>query len=440
MSEDVLLRFLSHGLIDVGGDDAKLDRLRAAAGDLAASLKKTPSKAASFALVAFDPEAPADDPVILEALDVLKNRWATYVNTFAATPLGVVRGMLLDALAHAAADDDRIGIAFVASARNALPFIEAGDERAIWADVVTTIEAKVDARAEAEWATPDTITVPALAFEAPAAIPVRVTPVTINDDVIERRLAAAIGPTDASGSATNGNPHWPNQASAWAAEFRTRLTDLLVETFTAVAKGNTISPIDLKGPLGVLAQAVSTHVDNTLSAVSTATAGLQRRTALIWWKEALYSPSAQVSYRAISGPSAAALMAFDLHKQVPTYSPASVAAFLFEAVATLPESDQETTYALTDLVAEARTDERLSKLREEAAQLVGPPRGRGPVIALISSSESPDAEIDFRRVTGVPADARLTLAGWATWVFRELQAAQATHGSGGKPQRRTRKA
>lgn len=439
MSEDVLLRFLSNGLIDVGGDDTKLNRLRTAASDIAAALKKTPSKAASYALVAFDPEAPADEPVIREALEALKGRWATYVNTFAATPVAVVRAMLLDALARAAADDGRIGIAFVASARNALPFMEVGDERAIWADVVATIEARVDARAEAEWATPDAITVPAMAFEPPAAIPVRTSPVTINEQALANRVAAAVGPTDAAGQPTGGNSYWPNQAQAWAGEFRDGLSELLAETFASVAKGSAISPIDLKAPLGALAEAVSSHVDNTLSAVSAATAGLQRRTALIWWKEALYSPSAQVSYRSLSGPSAAALMAFDLHKQVPAYSPASVAAFLFEAVATLPRSDDDRTYALSDLVAEARTEDRLKKLREEAGELVAPPEGRGPVIALIAHSGASERGMDFRALTGVPEDAELTLASWATWIFRELQAARATQSAGGKAQRRLRK-
>ena len=61
MSDDVLLRFLSSGLIDVGGDDTKLEKLRGTAGDLAAALKKTPSKTSSFALVAFDPDGLSTD-------------------------------------------------------------------------------------------------------------------------------------------------------------------------------------------------------------------------------------------------------------------------------------------------------------------------------------------------------------------------------------------
>src|SRR3954449_10959781 len=45
VSEDVLLRFLDNGLIDIGRDDAKLERLQLTAGDLAETLKKTPGKA-----------------------------------------------------------------------------------------------------------------------------------------------------------------------------------------------------------------------------------------------------------------------------------------------------------------------------------------------------------------------------------------------------------
>ena len=128
MAIDVLIRFLSAGLLDVNGDDAKLEKLQTTAADLSEVLKTTPSKSASFALIAFDPTSPATDPVIQEAVAALQNRWATYINTFADTPVTVIRALLLEALSKAASEDDHIGIAFVSYARNALPFMEAGNE------------------------------------------------------------------------------------------------------------------------------------------------------------------------------------------------------------------------------------------------------------------------------------------------------------------------
>lgn len=76
------------------------------------------------------------------------------MNTFAGTPLTVVRAVLLDALVQAARTDENVAIAFVTSARNVLPTMQAGGERSIWTEIMTEMEREVDSRAEAEWATP----------------------------------------------------------------------------------------------------------------------------------------------------------------------------------------------------------------------------------------------------------------------------------------------
>ena len=71
MSDSVLLRFLSGGLINVGGDDTKLEKLQATSQGVAGISKKHPSKVPNYSLIAFDPEAPPDDPVALEVLVIL---------------------------------------------------------------------------------------------------------------------------------------------------------------------------------------------------------------------------------------------------------------------------------------------------------------------------------------------------------------------------------
>ncbi|MEV4654823.1 GTPase-associated system all-helical protein GASH [Micromonospora sp. NPDC049301] len=444
MSEDVLLRFLGSGLIDVGGDDTKLEKLRVTASDLAGSLKKSSSKALAYALIAFDPQAPVDDPVVVDALDALKKRWATYVNTFSGPPVAVVRAMLLDALAQAAADDDRIGVAVVASARNALPFMEAGDEREIWADVVTEIEERVDARAETEWATPSSIAVPPMVFDVPELKAPTVTTSRAGRDYLKKEFRAAAGPQfqdpQRGNVATNGNPYWPGNNHIWVTEFGDRMAEAVAESIDAVVGKTRIEQADLSDPFRELAATVSGYVGNALNTVTAATAGLQRRTNLLWWKETLFSPTTRVSYRDLPPAPAATLMAFDLHQQVPMFSPASVAAFLSEAVVGLPSIDQDKTYPMRELVAEAQTEAGLAVLRTAGAALIGPPEGRGPFLALIAYPDVPvaRAEAEFRRLTGVPPDAQLTLPAWASWVFRELQAARAAK-EGSNAKRRTRR-
>lgn len=445
MNEDVLVRFLSAGLIDVGGDDTKLEKLQSTAIDLAAVLKKTPSKAAAYALIAFDPQAPVDDPVVQETLEALRKRWATYVNTFSATPIAVVRAILFDALTRASTEDERIGVAFVNSARNSLPFMEVGDEQQVWVDVVIATEKRVDVRAEAEWATPSSITVQAMSFDVPELEVPKITTARANREHLKKAMRAAAGPQyhdPQQGSiATSGNPYWgQNAPQQWVTEFGDRSSIAVADMIDAVVSKTAVEQADLSAPFHALAASVTEYVGAALSAMSAATTGLQRRTNLLWWKEALFSPSARVSYRALTPTAASAQMAFDLHLQVPTFSPASVSAFLYEAVLLLPSIGQDRTFAIYELVSEAQSHESLVALRGSGSNLIAPPSGRGPVMALIAHPDFLNARVEseFQRLTGIPADAQLTLPQWATWIFRELQAARAAT-DGVKPARRQRK-
>ncbi|OLT11215.1 hypothetical protein BJF79_04805 [Actinomadura sp. CNU-125] len=432
MVDSVLLRFLSKGLVDLGGDDTRLEKLQQVAKDLTAALGKTSSKAVAFSLVAFDPETPDDDPVVSEVVDVLKKHWATYANVIAGTPVLLVRAVLLDALAQAVAGDECLGVAFVGLARNILPHMEVAAEQEIWAEVVSEIEGRVDARTEREWATPSSITVSAPKIQASESsrLPLRLEPV--DRDQLGEQYQAAAGPqtVDSQGRAraTNGNPQALNNLPHWIAEFGPRMAEATADAIDAAVSESSVDQTQLTGTFEKLLTDVSAYVDETLKTVSAATAGLQRRTDLLWWKQALFSPSTRCSYRDLSPEAAASLMAFDLHQQIPAFSPASVTAFLFEAVHGLPAVDPSKTCSIHELVAMAREDDRLVALRENGADLVASPAGRGPLLSLIAHPEaraSHAEEEEFRRLTGLRPETQLTLPDWAVWVFRELQAVRA---------------
>ncbi len=436
MSNGVLQGFLNRGLIDVSGDDTKLEKLSQTAKDLAGALKKNPSKALNYSLIAFDPDAPEDDPVVQEALAALQNRWTTYRNTFAATPIAVIRAILLDALVDAAEEDDRVGVCFVASARNALPFLPVDNERNIWVSIVESVERRVDVRAEEEWATPETILVQPLKYEVPILSAPEVTVGKASESSLRAGMRAAAGPhyhdPQQGNVATNGNQTWPQHApQQWAADFGSQSGKHIAAAINAAMANIAVSQPDLTEPFSALATAVSGYVDDTLKQVGAATAGLQRRTNLLWWREAMYSPSVGKSYRELAPSVAAALMAFDLFKAVPLFSPASVSAFLSEAVMHLQGAMDHDRRPVCDLVAEAQSHVDLAPLRSVAAKLVAPPGGRGPLLALIGHPAHSDSqkEDEFQRLTGVPSDSALSAAAWAAWLFRELQASEATKGA-----------
>ena len=427
----MLLRFLSNGLIDVGGDDTKLEKLRTTSGDLAAALKENPGKTASFASIAFDPDAPLDDPVVQEATQALQKRWPTYVNTFSGTPIAVVRAMLLDALVQMSSENNQIAVAFVACARNVLPFMQVGGEQAIWSDVVKRIEEQVDQRAEKEWSTPSQIEMAPLTLKSPASLKINLASGKLDKGDLQTRVSAASGPL----GAPNANPYWPNNSpQQWAQQFSTKLADAIAESIEATK--TTAAPIDSSAFVEQLTTAVTNYLSEGMTAFAAATSGLQRRTNLIWWREALFSPTSRGSYRKLPLTVAAGMMAFDLYSQVPTFSPASVAAFLSETVISLPGLVEDRTYEIGSLADELRNDERLHALRETAKGMVSVSGGRGFLLAFVTNVD-PRVKIDnqtFKNLVGIAPETQVTLPQWSEWIFRELQAARATKAtSGGRP-------
>lgn len=435
MEQEFLMRFLEIGAINLNSDDTKLEKLRNTVKDLSAALRKAPAKTVSFTMVAADPSVPPSDPVVEEAMAALRKRWETVANAFTGRPVNVLRAILLDAIVQAAREDDAIAVAFVNTARNALAHAETADEAPIWRDAVCEIETKVDARAEAEWATPEMISVGPLKYTAPQASVAEFEAPTIDRSDMTGKILSAAGPWGAVAPKNQHAPH--NNPQAWSQEFAKLMTSAIAGAVDAVAADLAPSPVDLSKPLSSLAESVTRHVEAALASFSAATAGLQRRTNLLWWKEALYSPSVHESYLEMPVFQASALMALDLHEQVPTFSPASVSAFLKEAIRCLPAepgSEGNGRRDVAALVRDAQTAAIMQPFRAAAAQYAPVPVGRGPLLSLIGhgqNSADPEAA-SLRALGGVEESATMTPAEWGAFLFRELQAARATSANAGK--------
>lgn len=435
MPQEYLLRFLEVGVIDLKGDDTKLDKLRAATKDISVALRKTPSKTVRFTMVAADPNIASTDPTIEEAMASLRKKWETVANAFTGRPVNILRAILLDAIVQAARSNEAIAVAFVNTARNALPFSETVVEAELWLEAVSELEAKIDARAESEWATPDMITVDPLQYALPVRPSASYEPPTVDRSDLKARIHSAAGPWGADPK----NAHSPsNQPQQWASVFADKMSSALADVLEEVAGELEPTPVDLSGPLSSLAKAVSTYVENALASFSGATAGLERRTSLLWWKEALYSPSARSSYLDLHPFDAAALMALDLHEQVPTFSPASVSAFLREAIRCLPEEKEGAPNHkrhVASLVRGAWESGHMEPFRVLSAKYAPAPVGRGPLLSLIGHplDSNLDNASTLYALSGMEASTEMTVSDWGAHLFRELQSARATLGKPVKP-------
>ena len=314
-----------------------------------------------------------------------------------------------------------------------LPFIQTAGEHDIWLQAVTEVEGRIEEHCETEWSVHTTFSLPDIHFPSSSAAQVAISTTKVDSNALASKLRAAAGPSFHSpqrgGVSTEGNPHWPqNDPNQWNYEFGTRMARALASAIDQTIEHLSLEGADLPAVARDIARATSDQWAPTLQAVGNAVAGVHRRTALLWWKEALYSPTAAMSYRDMPAFEAAVLMAFDLHRNVPTFSPASVVTFLRETVITIPSIDDQCQLSMRHLLDKTQKARTLAQLRTETSKLVSAPAGRGPLLRLIGHPEA-QQEIDdtkFRDIIGVKADAMLTLPDWSVWLFREFQAARAT--------------
>jgi GTPase-associated system helical domain len=441
VATDILQLFLNRRLFDIGPDDTRLGRLRKAAAGLAASLSKRRARTVWYALAAFDPDVPPDDEVLGEAATAVQKHWNTYASCFAdASPRPLFRAVLLEALYQAQMDDTGIATAVALVARNVLPHFNVASERDVWLQVVAAATERANEQARAEWdvhvesSDPETLVV-----EAEAGT-VAEQPIESDRGTLLRAFVGAAGPTDQQGQpGTNPNPHWPyNSAANWSYQFAPRATEAVAD---AIDRAFALLHEQHAELAQSLTEIVRHHVSlgvSTVAAIARSTRGLQLRTELLWWKEAMYSPSTGKSYRAQSPILGAAQMALDLHRQVPVFCPESVEYFLREAAGTVFAAAAVARNPLRESINALVSGEDLGAFRA-ALRGFRQTSGRGPLVSLLADAFE-DGAIGPKQCSaaiGIDGATEFTPADLSVWIFRELQALRATAASAGGAPKKT---
>lgn len=423
MGQDILQRFLSAKLFDVGGDDARLNRLREAAEDLAEVIKSAPNRCPGFAMVAMDAKVPSDEPILGEVAGILEKRWNSYAGAFANETLPVVvRAIILDALSRTL-NSEAVALALTLTARTFLPYVGSQADQSLWADIVEDADRRLEQRAGRDWTMPSVAAAEAVALNVPAVA--ELSAPALKREYIAERVVAAAGPQDASGNAiANSNPHWPNSGQSWSNEFVPRATKAIGDSVDSIAKA-LVDKINAQGSGKALVEAVGTYVSQVGATLTQTTLGLERRTSLLWWKEALYSPVLKRSYRGLAPAIAAGWMAADAIEITGPFAPRMVEAFLSE---TLRGLDAETgtkvdAKQLFESVGSNGSSES-ADLRDRLA-LVPMEAGRTSLSSLLGRGVAIDNDL-FKRRLGLPSAIKLSPIELCVWLYRDLQIARAT--------------
>lgn len=426
----MLQQILGAGLLDIGDEDTKFEFLEEAAEDVADLLTDAPEKVPFYTLIALDPQVDPGDPVLQEVEAVVTKRWKTLRNRFRDRPRQLLRAVILEALDRAAQHhgDSVPGIIWLSGA-SYFPHADLGQEREILSDFLLRMGNAAEADATQAWSLPEgkLPKMPTPLIKVPEiAVP------KIDAKKLQAGFEAASGPQSSQGTAhPDSNPHWPNQGSPWSHQFAPRaakaVSGALVPVMDELGKG-------LGGTTGVIEEALRDHAKAIRAALKTAMDRMNEaveaertRTALLWWRQALYSPSAQTGYRRIRLQAAAFCMALDLHYEAPSKSPRSVEYLLREAIRELvgPNRTSEDLPAVTIPAFCEEVRAGLAELPTRPEVVHSPCRGgRMPLLLYIRSriSDLGGTDEDLLSSVGLDPDTMVSLDDLAVWLFRDLQA------------------
>lgn len=394
MTASVLQSFLRESLLELeGDDDTRLNKLRAAATAVAADFAARPLALAFPALFA---ALAQEDEATHEALDqvaqAVEAEWSTYRSAFKggkATTL--FRAVALQGLVEAIETEPRLGTAIALLLRNLRAVMPAGKYESAIGLVAAAAESAFKAEQNEAMATvaPDG---PVLAPAAKAG--------KIDRASLQKRIDAAVGPHNRAGQAVEGaNGHWPNEGPPWSHNFSDKLAAVIADYIDHAM--NESAKLDAKN---------HTAVSSSLADVGMIEPAMKRSASLLWWRQAMYSESAEQPYRALSVVDAIVHAVIDLSEHIPPAYVRALDSFLMEAILALkPGVERIGIAALSNLSAHCAT-ELAGALKFE------PPVGLA--ISVLSKKEAGDPI----------ADPSLTPQEWAVWLMREVMAVRAVEG------------
>ena len=422
--------------MEIGADDSRFSKMEAASAALVDKLKTEPALIIPATLIAIDSDVGEKEPFfdIVESLVI--EQWKTMRNTHVNRPRELLRSIIIDALALVSKDIPEIASAIWQTALSPLNHGQAkfGKE----ADLVKKLLQDFGEYAELEATARFGSAKPVLdekkgkknkkkeAFKLQSYSSLKETELV--EDV--KRTA---GPQDAQGQAPpDPNPHWPKSDANWVTEFAPRMSAALAK---AVNLGTSRLSDAISKSLQEYMNIFETRLTESLDSIETVRTKVlesqqssQMRLNVLWWFEAMYSPTLKLGYRKLSTTNAAMAMAYDLTSIVPPLAPVSVTYILSEAVAALFQPQkipkpQSIKKFLDDFIKDGSTLRGIvpkvsnNKMRQPLSELT---------IEAINGIEISDENVLTR--TGINPSLELTFPEFAMWTFRDFNARRLIEG------------
>jgi hypothetical protein len=423
MTDSILQSFLDNRFIKTDASE-HIENLKKASDAVQRLLKqkKNKPKIISYTLVALDPTISDDDPVVGEVDALIIKQWATFRNSVAKTkdtPISYIQAVILDALNKLSKDENFAAIIWHTGCNVISHYKLAGQEEVL-THFLLEVGEKVEEIGRNNWrilenATIDTIN------------PIELTLPEVNQGKIGKdELQAHLMAASAQQSVGGENPQWASHnASQWPSFFSERAAKGLSEEINAALSTQNES---LTSVVTSIQKAIDSyfanlkpHLEQVSSSILQSSQSLNKRSDLLWWKQALYSPRLDSSYRTLDPLPLAVAMAVDLADNVSPIYPRSVDFFLKETLRDVLGDETDNKVAIAGLL------EQLQQFSDAEKQLLedlyNENEGRkslGSCMADIIKGKM-NAHEFFKR-TGLEKDDKISLGELSIWLFHDLQA------------------
>jgi hypothetical protein len=347
MTNSILQLFLDNRFIKTD-DSEHLANLSKASDEVQKLLRKNKPKILTYTLVALDPTIADDEPIVKEVETLIIKQWPTFRNSVAKTkdtPIAYIQAVILEALIKLSNDENFAAIIWHTGC-NIISYYKLEGQKEVLTHFMLEIGKKAEEAGRNKWSVLENAqidTIDPIELSLPS-----ISEGLVDEAKLQVHLKAAAGQVNTGGE----NPQWPSNNSAiWPDNFSTRAAKGLAEEINAAVsaqnKSLTSSSDFIQKSIGSYLAKLKPYMEQVSSSILQSSQSLNKRSDLLWWKQALYSARLDTSYRTLAPLTLAVTMAVDLADNVAPIYPKSVDFFLKETLRDVlgHETDKELSVA-----------------------------------------------------------------------------------------------
>lgn len=427
--ESILQAFLEVGLLEMVDEDEKLKHLQNTAQDLAEKPSKNRADVIKATLVALDAEVPSTEAELQRVESALKKHWKTIKAKSPDVPRQLLRSVLLESLHRRGQRDAKTAAIIWLTGCSFFPRRKQGREESLCNSFLLEMGRRAEVEANKRWVSSYEYSyakIDEFDFNVDAKLP------SLNSSALTKHLAAAAGPRNAEGEATepDPNPHWPNAGQPWSQKFAPRaasgIVDVVNKSYAELLQIMSEALKTTGSSLSNHVESINVAIEATLNKVAEGAKITERRSDVLWWRQTLYSASLKLSYRDLHLSEAAVAMGYDLHTQIPEFYPHSLEFLLREAMRQL-RAEQESRNSNKITLVEFCKQLKASTHAGTILQLLGSAgneTGRVPLLSVVKKSLAGDT-LDSSQMAdriGITGKTEVSFEDLAVWMLRDIQA------------------